>query len=252
MTFEKIYENEKIILSDDTLYVKGLLKDKKPAVLLLNENNKGEDTFFAKYAIELPTGLTDTEPAKVFCGEILNDDYCKKIISRIKGLPLTIAVTKRLVIRELTQDDSEDVVSLYNDGSAKFLKSFFDSPLEAKELIKKYTENVYDFSGYGYWGIFDKYSGKFLGLTGFTGKGEDILELGYGVTVPARNKGIAFEACVAAIDYAIIYLDFSLIEIVTDKENTAAGKLAEKLISFYKENNKSININHFYNGGTLK
>ena len=217
MYLEKTVGGEKLIVSDDVDYVRKLYDTKTPAVLLLTDDNKSADSFGIRYAVESSAD------------DVLTEDYCRLVIARIKGEPLTIAETERLIIRELTVDDTKDITGLYKSGDAPFLESFFTDDDEAEALIKRYIDEVYGFYGYGIWGIFDKHTGEFTGIAGLSHRDNDNLELGYAIVSDKRRMGYGYEACMAVIKYAEQNIDYDKIIIVTDKDNTASIKLADKL-----------------------
>jgi len=219
MTFEKVINDEKIILSDDTGLIRDLCNRGQPAILILNESNKDEDTFFARYAVQ----GSDMEDI---------DDYCRRVIASAKGESLVIAITDRLIIRELKISDLPDITAMYDEGTVPFLKSFYQSHEEAEVILRKYIDNVYGFYGYGIWGIFDRKDERFTGLVGLSNRdreGKTYLELGYAVVRDRRRQGIGTEACRAVLEYAKNNIDYEDIIINVDRENIPALKLAEKI-----------------------
>ena len=217
MYLEKTVADEKLIVSDDVKYVRNLCDTKRPAILMLTDENRSDDSFGIRFATE--SADDDT----------LTPDYCRLVVARIKGEPLTVTESDRLIIRELTVNDTKDIINIYRSGEAPFLESFFSDDTEAEILMEKYIDEVYGFYGYGIWGIYEKATGEFAGMAGFSHRADEIIELGYVIVSEKRNKGYGYEACMAELKYAEQNIDYDKIIIVIDKENTASKKLADKL-----------------------
>lgn len=158
-------------------------------------------------------------------------DSYQKIYERAAGLPWTILETKRCVVRELTPEDAEAVLALYDSEARRFLEAPQDDPAQEREVLEAYTQKVYCLYGYGTWGIFSKENGQLIGRAGFepyTGD-DDAMHFGYLIHRDWRGQGYAFEACAAILRYGKEAFGFEKITAETAKENKASAALLKKL-----------------------
>ncbi|HIT90843.1 MAG TPA: GNAT family N-acetyltransferase [Candidatus Merdenecus merdavium] len=163
----------------------------------------------------------------------LDITYIKNIHKRHFGIPLTIGETERILVRELTVDDLDDLYGFYDpsmtDGCMEALTE--DRDYE-RERLKNYITNAYIFCGYGLWAIYSKETGDFLGQIGFTNanlKGKNRLQLGYIIGKPYRNRGYAYEAALLALNFAKEQLYLEEIHMLIEEENLPSKSLALKL-----------------------
>lgn len=235
MTLRKTVDETEIVISTDTEYLRKLYQEGKPVILLINSENKSDDTSFARYAIEMDEEDIDE------ISDILTEDYCRLVIARCQNKPLIITRTDRITVRELSKEDALSVYDMYNSGEVPFLEAFFKSLDEAREYLGKYIEEVYGFYGFGIWGIFETSDDKFIGLAGFSPRDSmDIdlgneseylisLEMGYALSKDYRKKGYAYEACNALLGYAKDNIEYSEIFVNINRDNKDAILLAKKL-----------------------
>lgn len=90
--------------------------------------------------------------------EFVTEELAGLVLRRHLGLPWTIGVTERLLIRELTMGDREAIpVSELKAGEA-----MFGDP----EMLRAYIGGQYGFYEYGTWAILERDSGHLAGLAG--------------------------------------------------------------------------------------
>jgi len=162
----------------------------------------------------------------------LDLDAFRKIYQRLRGLPWTIAVTPRCIIREMKTDDLDAICRLYEDEDARrFLTPPGPDREEQVQLLAAYIEKVYGLYGYGYWIVEDRADRRVIGRMGFGLPGQDSAcpDFGYLIDRQYRRKGYAYEAALAALSYMKENLDISEIEAHTDPKNTASAALLQKL-----------------------
>lgn len=180
----------------------------------------------------------------------LPEAYFERIWYRHKNLPVQIAETKRLLIRESIPKDAEAFVKMYAD---KEVRRFLELPALEKELdektyaekvaayedyIEQYSRNQYGFYEYGMWSVVEKESGKVIGRMGLElqkiSTGEEKIALGYALLPEYRGYGYAYEACLAILEYNVIcgYADELLVKI--DENNTKSKHLLQKLREYDK------------------
>lgn len=156
------------------------------------------------------------------------------------GLPVTIAATERLVIREIAEADTACLYQMSLQAGMEYL--FRDSQNEnrtvencfAPERMLSYIKTVYRFCGYGLWGVWIK-GGKLIGCCGLsdpqqeTMQTEGELELQYMLAPEEQHKGYGAEMCSAALDYAFERIQCERISARIHKENEPSIRLAFRL-----------------------
>jgi RimJ/RimL family protein N-acetyltransferase len=92
------------------------------------------------------------------------------------------------------------------------------------------------YTGFGYWIAELKQSGELVGQLGFADFKRDMEpnlegepELGYVFSPAVHGKGIAFEACAAALEWADVNLRAESYPAIISPENIASIRLAERL-----------------------
>lgn len=142
-------------------------------------------------------------------------------------LPPTIE-TERLTLRGPTVADFDVYAETLNSERARFVggpfdrrRAWYDFAAEAGGWI------VY---GYGPWSIVEKESGRFAGMVIFSKPVPyPDPELGWMLQVEAEGKGYAFEAAVAARDWALRTQSWPRLVSYVHRDNLRSVKLAEKL-----------------------
>lgn len=159
----------------------------------------------------------------------IDKDSYWKIWQRLTRQPWTIAVTRRLLIREMTVQDLDAIYSLYEDPDAeRFLPPLSESRSEEQDILEAYIKKVYGLYGYGMWAVCDRRTGELIGRAGFEpypGKGRPV-EMGYLIRRDLRHRGFATEAVQALLKFADENLEFPVIAIRTDAVNHASIRLA--------------------------
>lgn len=159
-------------------------------------------------------------------------DFLEMVFCRHHKQPVKILETDRLLVREITTGDLEDLAYIYADPSI----TQFVEPLYAYEeelaFTQAYIKNMYGFYGYGLWLVFEKNSGRLIGRMGLENgeiDGTLEVELGYLVAKDEQRKGYAYECCKAILQYAWEELGIEAVMLCTDPQNTASVNLAKKL-----------------------
>ena len=182
-------------------------------------------------------GLKAAKECNVTCIGFSSPDAVKTFIEntllRSHGKPITIASTKRLIIRELAVSDIPQIYTIYSDPQVRKYIDNIDDYLDAEmEKQKANIQKVYSFYGYGLWGVFGKTSKKLIGRCGFENKtidGKNEIMLSYLLDSEHWGYGYALECCEAALRYAKENLDMNRIVVVIDHDNSRSIKTAEKL-----------------------
>lgn len=167
-----------------------------------------------RYVIEGPESL---------CWEEL-----QRIYLRICGVPLMIAETERLILRELSEEDIERMYAISCKAEVRaYVDDIPEDRDEAYAHIRAYIKHVYPFYGYGYWGIFLKESGELIGRCGLQeGTAENTL-LGYLLDPAYTGAGYAREAVQAVIRYAFDEMQLTRISAIVREDNTRSTAVAK-------------------------
>ena len=146
--------------------------------------------------------------------------------------------TERLILRPLKISDAQEVFDSWTNDSevAKYVRwNVNNSPAEtidtwlcdADEAAQSNT--VYD------WGIIYKETSEIIGSGGVLyNEDEDIFEIGYVVAKRYWGQGIATEAARRFVKFAKDELNLAKLSAKHATENTASGKILQKLGFAYK------------------
>lgn len=164
---------------------------------------------------------TDLDPA------FAERDRCRKA-----GLPVRIAETKRLLIRETVL---EDVPKLYEirqqPGMSDYVEPMQPTLQEEMEFMEAYIHHMYAFYDFGLWTVLERENGRIVGRAGlFPSKFLDEgVELGYMVAAERQRRGYALECGRAILDYASDVLDLPEVHVLIHIRNRASIRTAGRL-----------------------
>lgn len=172
--------------------------------------------------------------------ETIDRRFFDNVLQRSLGLPITIANTKRLIVRELAPKDMKEMYAMYEDPDVRQFIPDIDDYLDVEmEKQAAYIRNVYSFYGYGIWGVYSKTSKKLIGRCGIENQmvdGKEEITLSYLLDNKYWGYGYALECCKAVFDYAKSQLDITRIVAVIDARNTRSIHTAKNLnMTFEKE-----------------
>ncbi|MBO5353910.1 MAG: GNAT family N-acetyltransferase [Lachnospiraceae bacterium] len=154
--------------------------------------------------------------------------YLNQVYCHAKGFPAFITETERCIIRELAEEDMDDLYEILTDREvAKYLPVKEGDREEEMEKLISYVSCVYSFYGYGYWGVFSRATGELIGRAGFK-EGSYPLEAGYVIKRAEWGKGLATEVLSALVQYAEQELDCTEVFVKIDEENKASARVAQK------------------------
>jgi RimJ/RimL family protein N-acetyltransferase len=144
--------------------------------------------------------------------------------------------TERLVLRQWRKDDFRPYHAIVSHPEVH--KHFGPNPMSAEDAWRRLAASVggWQFMGFGTWAVEDKSSGRLVGNVGFFNAwralepefGEDP-EMGWIMAAETHGKGMAIEACKAALDWAEVNLDPTPMWAIIAPANEPSIKLAEKL-----------------------
>ncbi len=221
----EVNADEAIVIEDSTNGVLAANAASIACVGFLNPHSGKQDLYSAATATD--------------CLSALTPDYLCQVLDRFHGIPLTIATTNRLVLRELTLENMKGLYDIYQNKDICQYIPPMDSFEEEKEKLSAYIKNIYPFYGYGLWGIFTSKDNLLIGRAGLQNRtidGQEELELCYLIARDYQNQGYATEAGRRIIDFAIEELEAPRLVAVIAKGNDASCRVAQKLgMSYEKE-----------------
>jgi len=141
-----------------------------------------------------------------------------------------ILETERLVLREITQDDFDDLFAIWSDAETM---RFYPATLDRQGMQEWLERNQrrYEQYGHGLWAVILKSNGKFVGDCGLTIQevdGVEELEVGYQFSKKYWGQGFATEAARGCMDYAFNQLGRRRIISMIRPENIPSRRVAER------------------------
>ena len=139
--------------------------------------------------------------------------------------------TKRLLLRQTTQEDTEAVFAVFSDPK---VTQFHDRNTlvhldEANQIIERWTRGFESRRGIR-WGIAERHNNYLIGSCGFTWHQQaNAAEVGYELSSHYWRQGIMSEALKAILQYGFIDREIQFVIADIMIENIASRKLLEKL-----------------------
>ncbi|WP_348822457.1 GNAT family N-acetyltransferase [Flavobacterium aestuarii] len=171
---------------------------------------------------------------------------------KINFLPFPVLKTDRLLLRQVTPNDADTILSLRsNDEVMKYIpRPYLRNKEEALELIAIFDDKIENGIGIN-WGIaFLDEPEKIIGIIGhYRLKPEHYrAEVGYMLFPEYNGRGIVSEALQKVVDYGFNDMKLHSIEAILDPANTASERVLLKN-GFVKEGH--FIENEFYEGRFL-
>ena len=166
----------------------------------------------------------------------LDPEFEKRDAFRKAGIPVEIARTDRLLIRETIDSD---IPELYRTGTDQAVRKYIapmQPPLE-EEIVytKAYVRHMYAFYDFGLWTVLEKDAygqERVIGRAGLfpSERLAGQIEMGYMIAPECQGNGYGKEAAETVLRYAFNVLDLEEVHLFAEKENKASVKLAETLL----------------------
>lgn len=143
--------------------------------------------------------------------------------------------TKRLFLRELTEEDAPGLFELDSDPAVhKYLGNKTVQSIKASEDIIKHVRKQYEAHGIGRWAVIDKTTMDFIGWSGLkyeknSRDGTNYYDLGYRLRRKYWGRGIATETAVEVIKYGFNRLNLPEICAAAHIENAASNRILTKV-----------------------
>lgn len=139
--------------------------------------------------------------------------------------------TKRLLLRELKQNDFNALLSFLNDPQTMYAYEHGFSKKEVQALLEKQIHS-YAVNNFGLWAAILKETETCIGLCGITlqaYKEKQVPELGYIFQKGYWHQGYAAESALACKEYAFENLELPQLYAIIRDSNLPSQKLAERL-----------------------
>ena len=138
--------------------------------------------------------------------------------------------TKRLILREMTPNDVDDLLEVLSDPEAM---QFYPRPFDRQMTQAWIERNIQRYTQHGFWlwAIIFKENGKLIGDCGLVVQevdGVEEIEIGYHIRRDLWGKGLATEAAQACRDYGFSQLGFDKLISLINPVNIASRRVAEK------------------------
>ena len=144
--------------------------------------------------------------------------------------------TDRLVLRPWRKDDFRPYHAILSQPEVH--RHFGPTPMSVEEAWRRLTSFAggWQFLGFGMWAVEETATGKLVGIVGFFNAwrglepefGEEP-EMGWIMATETHGKGMASEACDAALDWAERNLEPTPMWAIIAPANEPSFKLAERL-----------------------
>lgn len=164
---------------------------------------------------------------------------------------MMILETERLILRELEQNDFDDMCKLLQDPVVMYAYEGAFNKQEVQEWLDKQLRR-YQNDGFGLWGVVEKSSGELIGQCGITlqdYEGNQIPEVGYLFRKEFWHQGYATEAAIACKEYAFHTLHFKEIYSIIRDTNIASQNVAKrngmKVAATFVKHYRDVDMPHF-------
>lgn len=141
-----------------------------------------------------------------------------------------ILETERLLLREISHSDRDDLLQIWGDAEAMRL---FPKTLNEQEMTEWIDRNLtrYERYGHGVWAVILKETQQFVGDCGLVIQevdGAEELEVGYHFKPSFWGHGFAAEAARGCMDYAFNQLNAPRVISMIRPENLPSRRVAER------------------------
>lgn len=166
----------------------------------------------------------------------LDPEFEKRDALRKAGIPVEIARTDQLLIRETIDSD---ISELYRIGTDQAVRKYIEpmQPTLEEEIVytKAYVRHMYAFYDFGLWTVLEKDAygqERVIGRAGLfpSERLAGQIEMGYMIAPECQGNGYGKEAAETVLRYAFNVLDLEEVHLFVEKENKASVKLAETLL----------------------
>ncbi|MEO5865998.1 MAG: GNAT family N-acetyltransferase [Sphingomonas sp.] len=144
-------------------------------------------------------------------------------------MPGPILFTKRLILRPTTAEDFEGYAAFCADPETMRFLGGTKTRSEAWRIFAT-AAGAWTVCGYSFFSVIERETGRWIGRIGpWMPEGWPGCEVGWGLASAFAGRGYAYEAAVAAMDYAVDILGWDDIIHTINPENVASIALAQRL-----------------------
>lgn len=152
-----------------------------------------------------------------------------------RGGDIPVAETERLLLRAPSADDLDASTAMWSNPDV--VRHIGGKPFTREDVWSRIlrARGLWSMLGYGYWAVYDKESGRFVGDVGFadfhrafTPSIEGTPEMGWVLDPWCHGRGYASEAVAAAIGWARGNLDAREFACIINPANTPSIRVALK------------------------
>ncbi len=141
--------------------------------------------------------------------------------------------TERLILRAPRAEDFAAEADFFASDASRFV----GGPMDSEQTWRAFATLLghWALRGYGFWGLQEKSSGRYLGHVGlWNPHGWPEREIGWTLMSDATGQGFATEAAIAARAHAYDILGWPTAISLIDPENTASMAVAKRLGAAYE------------------
>ena len=141
-----------------------------------------------------------------------------------------ILETKRLILREMTQDDLPALQGILQDEETMYAYNGAFDEAETQAWLDRQLSRYAQY-GFGLWAVVLKESGGMIGQCGLTmqpWRGDEVLEVGYLFNRAFWHHGYATEAARGCIEYAFDLLGAREVCSIIRETNLPSRRVAER------------------------
>lgn len=202
-------------------------EDRHP-VHAINKLNDFES--FKKYTLDRQKEELIGEVININCDDFSyqSDEQLFKIIQNFLDSKI-ILETKRLILREMTDDDYSSLQKVISDPETM---KYYPKPYDEEGVWKwiRWCKASYAKRGFGLWAVVLKATGEMIGDCGVSMQiidDEMKPEIGYHLRKDYHRQGIGREMTKAVKDYFFTHFDYDEVYSYMDKDNLPSYKTAE-------------------------
>jgi RimJ/RimL family protein N-acetyltransferase len=152
---------------------------------------------------------------------------------RADGIP--VLETERLLLRAPSADDLDASAAMWSNPDV--VRHVGGKPFTREEVWSRIlrARGLWSMLGYGYWAVYDRENGRFVGDVGFadfhrdfTPSIEGIPEMGWVLDSWSHGRGYASEAVAAGIQWARSHVEVDEFACIIDPDNAPSINVALK------------------------
>ena len=144
---------------------------------------------------------------------------------------MIIIETERLIIRQVTNQDVDDLSKVLADPS---VMQYSTVGVHTKEKIYQYVANCnnqYQLNGYGHWAIYRSDTNEFVGVCGLNKHKVDnneVIHINYRLAISQQGKGYAVESTLGVLDFAKNTLKLKMVHALIESANIGSVKVVNR------------------------